>query len=629
MPFLSVPVRPASIETIIQHWASLSPQSPAIDAPGRKSLDYSNLLRLITDVRKRLRQFGIASDDRIAMILGQQPSSATAFLGVAACSTAAPLNPSLSRSEFTFYLQSLRPRALLIDSELESVGRQVASEMNIPILEVHSPTNGPSGEFQIVKTGHHWERLLEEPACQEQSSDIAVLLHTSGSTGQPKCVPLRQHGICISSWDTSQSLGLTNKDRCLNMLPPHHVHGLVSCILVAIASGGCLTVTPEFQAYRIKAWLKQTQPTWFSASPAMHHAIVDALEQEPDLPMTTSLRFVRTGSTPLQPTLLKRLRKTFDVPVVEAYGMTEVPHISGNPPDACRAGSVGKRVVAEWKIVDESGLSLPAGRIGEVVVRGPNVISGYEITPACHSKTCRPDSELENTSTFNDGWFHTGDLGRLDEDGYLFLAGRIKEVINRGGISVMPREVEEALLSHPAVQQAVAFGVEHPTLGEDVAAAVVAAEHDFDESEIRRFVASRLSDFKVPSRIVRVDEIPVENSGKVNRLALAKRLASRLKAEYEPPTGELEPYIATVFQEILRVDRVGRNDHFFFLGGDSLSATRATSRLCSKWSIDLSVRGIFESPTVAELAIAVLREMLSQVDPDATAGLLEQLESEE
>ena len=604
-------MQPLTIESIVAHWASRSAESPAISGPGRAPLDYGGLHQTIIYVRHQFRSLGIAQADRVALILGPGPSSVAAFLGVAACATSAPLNPDLTRAEFEISLPALRPRMVVVDSRLKTEGRSVALDLGIPILELDDEMNGPAGRFRFRSFDLVQESELSDHDWRAAPDDVAIVLHTSGSTGRPKCVALTQEGICRSSWNTALSLGLCNQDRCLNMLPMHHVHGLVSCILVPIAVGGCVVATTRFIGDCFCQLLDSCRPTWYSASPPMHHTIVEVLASTTPLPVKSSLRFVRSGSMPLWPALREALAKTFSVPVVEAYGMTEVPHISGNPPGNCRPGSVGQHIVDEWKIIDEAGHPLPAEQVGEVVVRGATVTPGYL------------DDAPTRTDVIKDGWFHTGDMGRLDRDGYLFLAGRRLEMINRGGLKVSPREIEEILLQHPGVRQAVAFAVDHPTLGQDVAAAIVSSdEHIHEESELRQYVASQLAVFKVPSRIVQVDAIPVEASGKVNRLTLADRLASTLHSAYEPPIGELEPLIAAVFEHVLRVDCVGRFDHFFSLGGDSLTATRATSGIRDQVGVDLPQRRIFESPTVAELAYAVLQEMLSQAESEGNSDIL-------
>jgi acyl-CoA synthetase (AMP-forming)/AMP-acid ligase II len=346
--------------------------------------------------------------------------------------------------------------------------------------------------------------------------DIALLLHTSGTTSRPKAVPLTQANLSASARHIATTLGLQPTDRCLNVMPLFHIHGLVAAVLASLHAGGSIFSCPGFNALRFFSWLEESQTTWYTAVPTMHQAILERAERHRQTIEAHPLRFLRSSSASLPPQVMRRLEQTFSAPVVEAYGMTEAAHqmaCNPLPPAARKPGSVGPAAGPEIAIMDERGELLPAGAVGEVVIRGPNVTPGYL------------DNEEANATAFTAGWFRTGDQGFLDDDGYLVLTGRLKEIINRGGEKISPREVDEVLLDHPAIAQVVTFAVPHAKLGEDVAAAVVLQpEQSTDAREIRAFARQRLAAFKVPRTVVLLDAIPKGPTGKLQRIGLAEKL---------------------------------------------------------------------------------------------------------
>jgi acyl-CoA synthetase (AMP-forming)/AMP-acid ligase II len=299
-------------------------------------------------------------------------------------------------------------------------------------------------------------------------------------------------------------------------MPLFHIHGLMAGVLASLAAGAQVSCTPGFNALRFYAWLEEVRPSWYTAVPTMHQAILARAERHREVVARSRLRFIRSSSAPLPPQVMAELEATFDVPVIEVYGMTEAAHqMTSNPlpPGTRKPGSVGIAAGPEVGIMDERGNLLDRGQIGEVVVRGPNVMPGYEANPEA------------NAAAFTNGWFRTGDQGVLDGDGYLRITGRLKELINRGGEKISPVEIDEALMQHPAVQQVVSFAMPHATLGDEVAAAVVLRDGQVtSERELRRFAASCLPHFKVPRRIVIVSELPKGATGKLQRIGLAMKL---------------------------------------------------------------------------------------------------------
>jgi acyl-CoA synthetase (AMP-forming)/AMP-acid ligase II len=289
------------------------------------------------------------------------------------------------------------------------------------------------------------------------------VLHTSGTTSRPKQVPLTNANLCHSACNIRRALELTANDRCLNVMPLFHIHGLAAAVLASLASGASIVCTPGFYAPRFFEWVAEFQPTWYTAVPTMHQAILARAGGET---RPSSLRFIRSCSAALPPQVMAELERFFSVPVIESYGMTEAAHqMASNPlpPEKRKPGSVGRAAGPEVAIMDDAGRLATAGETGEIVIRGPNVMAGYAGNPAA------------NESAFRGGWFRTGDQGRLDEEGYLYISGRTKEIINRGGEKISPREIDEALLEHPAVKESAVVASPDETRGEIVKAFVILA----------------------------------------------------------------------------------------------------------------------------------------------------------
>jgi acyl-CoA synthetase (AMP-forming)/AMP-acid ligase II len=349
-----------------------------------------------------------------------------------------------------------------------------------------------------------------------ETDDIALVLHTSGTTSRPKIVPLRQSNVAASAAHIGASLALTPEDACLNIMPLFHIHGLIAAVLASLAAGGSVCCTPGFNGFRFFAWFEHARPSWYTAVPTMHQALLGLAARHKPAIAAGRLRFIRSSSASLPPQVMTALEEAFGVPVLESYGMTEAAHqMASNPlpPRPHFAGSVGIAAGPEIAIMTDDGAILPAGEIGEVVIRGRNVTAGYENNPDANAKA------------FTGGWFRTGDQGALDAEGYLRLTGRLKEIINRGGEKISPLEVDTVLMDHPAVAQVVTFAVPHDKLGEEVGAAVVLREGaSLDAPALRDFAAARLAPFKVPRHVVFLAEIPKGATGKLQRIGLAEKL---------------------------------------------------------------------------------------------------------
>lgn len=579
----------AHIGALLDFHAREMPAAPALLAPGRPALNYGALGTLIQRLMHTLRGLGIGPADRIAVALPRGADGALALIAVASSCACIPVNPDLTADELQRYFSELKLTALVTRADMNSASRDVARALDIAVIDF---VPGPKGDLG----GCTFIGRSVGPASTggaARGDDDAFILLTSGTAARPKMVPLTHRNVCLSAQNAGRVLSLTPHDRLLNVLPLFHAHGLISGLLTALAAGSSVICTEGFDASSFFGWMRELQPTWYTAVPTIHRTLLTAAEAEPDRARSSSLRVIRSASASLAPAILAGLEATFGVPVLETYGMTEAAsQIAANPFELRKIGSVGRAAGPEIAIMGETGRRLASGAHGEIMLRGPNMSRGY----------CNDDAATK--AAFRDGWFRTGDLGYLDEDGYLFIVGRIKDVINRGGQKISPLEVEEVLLGHPAVLEAGVFAVPHEKLGENVAAVVVLRQNsEASSDQLRQFARKRLAAYKVPSLIRSVAALPKGASGKVKRNALAGLIATTKGTdEAQAPRNALETQLAAIWAGLLELPQVGADQDVFALGADSLAATQMRSRLRERFNVDFSFEDIFDCPTVAALA---------------------------
>jgi len=500
--------------TLIELLAGGADAAPAIAAPGRVPLTYAGLRAVVDATRERLNGLGIGRNDRVAIVLDNGPEMAACFVACACAVASAPLNPAYRAEEFEFYLDDLKAAALIVAQGSTSPAVAAAGKLGVRLLELVPQPEQGAGAFVLQAAGG----AAAAPAHPgpARPDDVSMVLHTSGTTSRPKIVPLSQRNLCASASHIRSTLAFTPADRGLNIMPLFHIHGLIAGVLAPLSAGSSIFCTPGFNALKFFAWMEESRPTWYTAVPTMHQAILSRAGKNREVIERHPLRFLRSSSSSMPPQVIRELEEVFGAPLIESYGMTEATHqMASNPlpPGVRKPGTVGVAAGPEVAIMAEDGRLLARGETGEIVIRGPNVTAGYESNPKA------------NAEAFTDGWFRTGDQGVMDPDGYISITGRLKEIINRGGEKVSPREVDEILMDHPAVAQVVCFGMPHAKLGEDVAAAVVLREGvQATERELQDFVGQRVADFKVPRRIVLLDEIPKGATGKLQRIGLAQKL---------------------------------------------------------------------------------------------------------
>jgi len=484
--------------TLMTLFESATATDPALEVPDGPRLTYGMLRTSAHAVADTLAALGIARGDRVAIVLPQGPVAIVAILGAALAATAAPLNPSFTEAEFRFYFEDVSARALIVPAEGAAAAR--AAWPAGPVIEA---TLEPSGELRLTSTT---PRRSSRTASDPSPDDVALILHSSGTTGRPKRAPIRHRNLVASADNIVRTYGLGPADITVCVMPLFHIHGLVASVLATLAAGGKAVIPGRFNPLGFRRLVTAERATWYSAVPSIHQLVLARASDVRDVKQQT-LRFIRSASAPLPQATLLLLEESLGIPMLEAYGMTEASHqVASNPlpPGMREAGSVGRGVGVRIGVMDEPGALLTIGASGEVVIQGPNVIDGYDSNPEA------------NAAAFTNGWFRTGDLGVLDAAGYLTLVGRLKEMINRAGEKIAPFEVDDVLLLHPAVAEAVCFGAPHPMWGEEVEAVVV-LKGDVTEKQLIRHCQERLAEFKIPRRVHFVDAIPRGATGKVQR----------------------------------------------------------------------------------------------------------------
>ena len=478
----------------------------ALTSETNSKLLYGELKLFVNKISRQLAGNGITNKDRAAIILPNGPYMASSFLAISSYMSAAPLNPAYKTNEYEFYLKDLSPKIVIVEPNSKNNVIEVAKKLKIPVCEIKIQKDSPSGLFDLFEKSSEYS-LPEE-------NDEALVLHTSGTTSRPKIVPLTNKNIFSSAVNISKSLELSEIDHCLNIMPLFHIHGLIAILATSMKVGASVCASNGFNAIKFLELAKSEKITWYSGVPTMHQAILLRTEKNLELAKDLKLRFLRSSSASLPPAVFEKLNSIFKCPVIEAYGMTEATHqMTSNPlpPKIQKPGFVGIPAGPDVCIMDDNDKILNQGEVGEVCIKGNNVTLGYDNNPEANKKS------------FSNGWFRTGDQGYFDQDGYLKISGRLKEIINKGGEKISPLEVDNILMDHPLIEQAVCFGYEDKMLGEEIAAAIIVKEgQNFSEIDVKNYAEEKLAKFKIPKKIFFVNEIPKGATGKLQRNILAK-----------------------------------------------------------------------------------------------------------
>jgi oxalate---CoA ligase len=537
------------------------------------ALTYGDLARVVAGIAARLDLSQFSHSQRIAVTTPRGNDGLLVFLAVSSHAVCCPLDPRLLADELRSALDDLKVAAI-VDTTRDGRIAELAGSVGIPLRSVDlttlpavSPCAGGFGRTDL--------------------NDVALLLQTSGTTSRPKHVALTHANVLAAARAIGSSYAIGPADLCINPMPHHHVHGLISAGISSLIAGGSQYCAPSFSPAAFDEALGKLNPTWFTGSPAFHLGLLDFFEAGEKSPRCPSLRFIRSSSAPFPASAISRYERLFGVPLLENYGMTETASTvcSNLPsPGLQKPGSVGRPIGAQIRIVDGSGREMEVGAEGEILLRGPSVISKY----------ASGESGLDH---FIDGWLRTGDVGRIDEEGCLFVLGRTKELIKRGGHSVYPLEIDSAIQSHPDVAEAISFSLDHPTLGEELVAVFVGrGSSSTDGESVRSFLEGKLSTYKIPASIVRVAEIPKNATGKASRRAMRSIFATQFAAKGIPASSVLEEELLGHWRSVISKPQLGVTDNVFVHGADPIRAQRVCDEIGPKGRLVL--KDIIRHPTV-------------------------------
>jgi len=584
----------------IRRRAELQPDRAAVVSTDFAPLSYRELQILIDNVRAALRSAGFSPTARIAIAIPNGPHAALAIVAVSCSAVSIPLNPKQTLREIKTSLATLQADAMLLVEGSDSAARQAAEEMGTTILEASYPKDGGLG-FAIIEPKTSAAAALGESAEPDPDAPIFIL-QTSGTTSEPKLIPFSHSNMLAAASRLQTWFDLTPEDRCLSVSPVFYSHGLKVTVFTPLLTGGTIVFPSDTSAFDFSEWFGFLKPTWYSAGPTLHRLVFDQTQWRADAKSGHSLRFILSGGAPLPNSVLKGLESTLGVPVVEHYGSSEAAQIAANRPlpGQFKHGTCGIPWPGTVRIVGEDGRNLATGEAGEVLIGGPTLSSGYLNAP-----------EL-NSACFVDGWFKTGDLGTIDNDGFLTLHGRKNDIINRGGEKISPAEIDELLMRHPAIAEAAAFSIPHSRLGEEVAVAVVLRPGmTLSSIEIRKYLQDKVAPFKIPRRVAVRDQLPKGRTGKIQRWRLTEtwnEISAPLPDVNAPqlvenagPESALTSGLLTIWERLLKTAPLSIDDDFFEKGGDSLLAAEMLVDLESLIGKTIPSSLLFEATTIRQL----------------------------
>lgn len=576
-----------SIYKAVEHWSEQRPAAKALTSSVGDSLSYFQLLECMRNFNDVSSEY-IPRNARVAVVMEQGSQSAFVILAATHRYAVLPLNYVYCRNEYIYFLQRFKVDALLVDDIASEELQAAAEQCGVRMFKVALDKEYKIKLFSVLGANN-------KIAINKNQNKPCYVLPTSGTTSEPKVVLLSDYNIFHSAQNIIKFLDLNDQDICLNVMPLFHVHGLM-VLAASVYAGSEVICSPKYNNNDFFAWLSRFRPTWYTASAGIQENILFYFENKIKKIKTTKLRFIRSSSAPLSPETTKKLESIFRAPIAESYGMTEAAlQITSQPlpPSPKKIGSCGRAAGLSLAIMGDNNEFLGTNEDGEIAIKGKNVINEYE------------DNPLENDKSFYRGWFKTGDFGYIDEDGFLFIKGRKKEMINRGGEKIFPREIDEAAMGHPSVRLAVAFAAPHKTLGEDLALAVIATEGaKLTKSDLIRHMRKSLAAYKMPSVVYFVDDIPRTAVGKPKRVGLYEQITKTAAVKTDAPKEQVnDSDLALAWNEVLG-QRPTPNDNFFELGGDSISGQELVHEL-SKRGITISYSDIQDHP--------VFREMLKHI----------------
>ncbi len=603
-----LPPDETSLGLLLQQLAGNYRHNAALIDQRGETLDFIHLFRYTKFINTLLSEHGIRQHDRVALVMEQGMLMSATSLAVMTGCVCVPINPAQTVSEIKRLLERHRIASVIVSKQFVSLARSIDDAQQLDIIQVDKEALFLSSDDVTGK-----EYKPGKP-------DIALILHTSGSTSTAKAVALSHLQLIASANNVLRSLELTDNDRCLNAMPPFHIGAIVDLSLAPLMAGGQVIVTADANAESFWSICESSRPTWYQGVPTMLTSIKDTAPGNA-VDICRSLRFIRAVSSKLSSVLAESVQETLETPVIEIYGMTEAAGlITSNPLSANKTGSVGVSAGPELKILDQHGNEAASGSEGEILIKGDNVITAYVEDPET------------NQTSFIGGWLRTGDRGYLDAEGYLFITGRIKEIINRGGEKISPLEIDLLLAELPDVVEAAAFPLPHPTLGEEVAVAIVKnADSNITGQSIRSHLQEKLAAYKLPQQVFFVDALPRAAGGKLKRHEIAAIVQAddknRQDREADLPDDRLAQKIAREWKAILNLEQIRRDDNFFELGGDSLKAATLMNRLEKKNKLSLPTALLFDKPDFYQLYEYIRKTLAENVAAETSTAVADVLPS--
>jgi oxalate---CoA ligase len=589
---LPPPLMPRTIgEAIAQH-AACNPNQPAIVGAELAPFSFRELDLWIRGIGVQLGAAGIGRASRVGIMLPRGPEGAVLGVAIASHASAVPFNPNRPESEIKEELARLDLDALVLPSWVELPSMAIAKRSSFGLIEA-SPASG-------FVAGVALRQVRETPVAigksvNTASDSVALIFTTSGTTGTPKLIPVTHENLLVTAEKMRQWFNLALEDRTAFVLPGYYGAAIKISLLAPLLLGGSVALPPPRNVEDLAEWLPELCPTWLWGNPTFFQAVLDRLRSRVPSTLKHSLRFVVSGTAYLPSTLRTELEAALGVPVLQSYGMSEAGILAADPapPGKRKSGTAGLISRDELFIVGPNGAPLPDGETGEIAVRGPTVSPQISIGT--------------NDQRSCDRQLFTGDLGFIDSEGYLAIVGRTKELINRGGEKISPYEVERALLLHPAVEEAAAFSVPHPRLGENVAAAVILkSKANATTEEIKAFLSDHLAPFKIPQSVFVLRDLPKGPTGKISRSELSVWTAQCVRAKARPQS-PLEIQIMEIWNTLLCRDDIGIDDDFFELGGDSLLAVQMVLEIEAIARRKIPPSGLRTIYTIRQLAAMIIR----------------------
>lgn len=553
---------PNTLVYLIDKVSKNTPNAACLLAPNKKPLSFIQLMVLIEETHHYLNKQGFDNSSRIALLLPNTVEAAAAFLSISASCTVVPLNPAATDVELKQFTQLIKPHAIITIAGLRQKIEGIGNLFSIPLIELVSDDQKGAGYFVLKGEVSNRNSLSNYVS----GNDIAIILLTSGSTAAPKIIPITHEHYCHYMTEVVKIRSATSVDRYLNLAYLHHLQGINGICVPIVVGGSCVCSSTEKSLLSIE-YFEEFSPTFYTALPVQHQQLLSQAIAK-NFVFNGSLRAIVTGSAAMSEHLALSLEHLFNAPVIDTYGMSETLGICSNPlpPDRRKSRSVGIVLPSvDITILGQNDEPVILNIEGEIVVTSPWMFTGY-----------LENDEL-NKAAFCQYGFKTGDIGYFDADNYLFITGRVNEAINRGGEKVSPAEIDQVLLSHPNITEAVTFAISDKTLGEDIVAAVVTNDKTITPDIIKNFIKDKLSSQKIPSKIFVTEYIPKGPTGKIQRNKMAGYFNSYFHKKNEKikslpilTIDQIHQALTILWSKLLPAKTcIKEGESFFDLGGDS------------------------------------------------------------